>query len=102
MVRPNGVLKPTPKVSGAHWLLRLPLGAIIIQQGYIKFPLSADEAASYDLPLLLWSVAALGELVAGCALIVGGLIWHWFGDVITRLAGLAIALIVTGVLVVAY
>ncbi|MEM6462334.1 MAG: hypothetical protein AAF724_10495 [Pseudomonadota bacterium] len=91
-----------PSFSMAHWFLRLPLAAIIMQQGFSKFPLAADEAASYGLPLILWSSAAIGEFAAGAALIAGGAFRNWAGELITRAAGLAIAAIVAGVLMVAY
>ncbi|MEM1344726.1 MAG: hypothetical protein AAGI34_09130 [Pseudomonadota bacterium] len=91
-----------PAFSTAHWLIRLPLAGIILQQGFSKAPLAAEDAAAFGVPLFLWAMAALGEIVAGTALIAGGLINNWFGNVLTRLAGLAIAMIVFGVLYVAY
>ena len=91
-----------PAVQWADCLLRLPLAAIILQQASYKLPLNAEDAAAYGLPVLLWGLAAFGELAAGAGLLVGGLIRNWFGDAVTRLAGLGIAIIVAGVLVVAY
>lgn len=90
------------QVEGAHWLLRLPLALYILQQGLMKVPLSADDAAGYGLPLFAWGLAALGEIVAPALLIAGGLFRNWIGDAMTRMAGLGIAMIVAGVLVVAY
>lgn len=92
-----------PDMRFAHWPLRLLLAAIIFHQGLDKVPLSADDAASFDVPFFMWGAAAAGELLAGVALIVGGIainsIW---GDVLTRLGGLMLALIVTSVLIVVY
>ncbi len=91
-----------PRVSHAHWVLRLPLALVLVQYGLDKFPLSADVAAGWGLPLFLWALAGIGELVVAAMLIAGGL---WRGpaaEVITRLAGAGAAVIVTGVLIVAY
>ena len=91
-----------PEINAAHWFLRLPLALIIAQQGVNKLPLSADMAAGYGLPLALWALAAFGEIATGVGLVVGGLVRTWVGDLMTRLAGLGIAVIVAGVIVVAY
>ena len=91
-----------PSVRPAHWLIRLPLAAMILNQGIMKLPLTEADAASWGLPFVLWAMAALGEIAAGAALIVGGFVRNWIGDVLTRLAGLGIAMIVAGVLYVVY
>ncbi|MEM9781557.1 MAG: hypothetical protein AAF899_03680 [Pseudomonadota bacterium] len=91
-----------PAVNTAHWLIRLPLAAIILQQGLQKSPIDAADAEAFGLPVALWGLAALGEVIAGAALIAGAVIRSWIGDLMTRAAGAAIAAIVTGVLVVAY
>jgi hypothetical protein len=95
-------LRPLPELWHAHWLLRLPLVAVMVQQGIMKFPLSADDAAAYDLPFILWAMSAYGELLAAAGLIVGGLLANRMGDIITRLAGFAIAAVVAGVIAVVY
>ncbi|MEM6825656.1 MAG: hypothetical protein AAF566_11135 [Pseudomonadota bacterium] len=91
-----------PTVSAAHWLIRVPLAAIIFQQGLMKFPLAADDAASFGVPLVLWAFAAIGELACAALLVVGGLLSSWRGDLATRAAGAGIACIVVSVLYVAY
>ncbi|MEM6487797.1 MAG: hypothetical protein AAF677_05915 [Pseudomonadota bacterium] len=91
-----------PVFETAHWLLRLPLAAVILQQGFSKAPLSAAEAASYDLPVMLWAMAAIGEIGAGLLLLAGGVMQNWLGHLATRIAGFGIAAIVLGVLIVAY
>ena len=53
-----------PEFCKSQWLLRLPLALIIIQQATWKFPLSADDAASFGLPMTLWMIGAFGELFA--------------------------------------
>jgi len=91
-----------PQVNFAHWLLRLPLAAVALQQGMSKFPLSADAASGFGLPLALWGLAAIGEIAVGVMLILGGLIRGGSGDLMTRLAGAGLAVIVAGVIYVAY
>lgn len=91
-----------PDLAGAHWLLRIALSAFIAYQGYIKFPLLAADAEGFGVPYTLWILAALGEIGAGMALIVGGFSRTWIGDLATRTGGAVLALIVASVLVVVY
>ena len=102
-----------PEFCQSHWLLRLPLIVVFIQQGIMKIPVSAEEAATYGLSYLVWWFVAYGELLGGIGLIIGGLLWktpefmHYamghniiepYGDTITRLSGITIASIMTGVI----
>lgn len=96
------VAQDIPSVRPAHWLIRLPLAAMILNQGIMKLPLTEADAASWGLPFVLWAMAALGEIAASAALIFGGFVRNWIGDLLTRLAGLGIAMIVAGVLYVVY
>ncbi len=91
-----------PRAQFAHWLLRLPLALVLLQQGYDKFPLSADAAAGFGVPFALWAMAAVGEIAVGILLLVGGLMRGALGDLMTRIAGAGVAAIVAGVLYVAY
>ena len=63
-----------PEFCASHWLLRLPLAIVFIQQGLSKFPVTADDAASFELPYLVWWFVAYGELGAGVGLIAAALI----------------------------
>ena len=92
-----------PEFCMTHWLLRIPLSIVFIQQGISKFPVTVEEAETYDLPYLVWWVVAYGELGAGLGLIVGGLLSLknnilWIGDLITRFSGFTIGCITTGVI----
>ncbi|MCH2165565.1 MAG: hypothetical protein MK098_13055 [Marinovum sp.] len=99
----ESVAKRIPTVRSADWFIRIPLAAIIIEQGLIKIPDMAQQAADYGLPLLIFALAMLAEILGGVAIIVGGFIRNnWITDVLTRLAGLAIAIVVTGVIVMIY
>ena len=93
-----------PQFALSHWLLRIPLAIVFIQQGLSKFPVTLEEAQAYELPFLVWWVVAHGELGAGLGLIVGGIllflkkIWASLGDIITRFSGFTIGCITTGVI----
>ncbi len=91
-----------PRGTHAHWLLRLPLALVLLQQGFDKFPLSADAAAGFGVPFILWAMAAIGEIAVAGLLIAGGLLRGVTGDLVTRIAGLGLAAIVAGVIYVAY
>ena len=102
----NRLLNMLPEFCLSHWLLRIPLAVIFIQQGLSKFPVTLDGAESFDLPYIVWWFAAYGELGAGKGLLLGGLIGFtylhldhpWVEDVITRFSGLVICCIMTGVI----
>ena len=102
-----------PEFCMSHWLLRIPLAIIFIQQGLMKIPVDIEEAASYGLSYLVWWFVAYGELLGGLGLIIGGLlnktpatmeqifgvnlIEPW-GDAITRFSGFTLGCIMTGVI----
>lgn len=93
-----------PSFTLSHWLLRIPLSIVFIQQGLSKFPVSSDDAISYELPYLVWWFVAYGELGAGFGLLIGGIllffkkIWVPIGDLVTRFSGFTIGCITTGVI----
>ena len=91
-----------PEFYLSHWLLRIPLIIVFIQQGLSKLPVTLEDAQSFDLPYIVWWFAAYGELGAGIGLLVGGLMmyswWSWIGDLLTRFSGFVIGCIMTGVI----
>lgn len=95
-----------PEFCMSHWLLRIPLAVIFIQQGISKFPVTVEGAESFDLPYIVWWFAAWGELAAGVGLIVSGILglkffndWIQDGaDLLTRFCGITICSIMTGVI----
>ncbi|MEO0773575.1 MAG: hypothetical protein AAFZ04_10375 [Pseudomonadota bacterium] len=91
-----------PDIRAVHWLPRIVLASVIAYQGIIKFPLAADDAVSAGVPYILWFLTAVGEVAAAVALIAGGFLRSWVGDVLTRAGGLVIALITLAVIVVVY
>ena len=86
----------------SHWLIRIPLIIIFLQQGIAKLPVTVEGAESFDLPYIVWWFAAWGEVGAGLGLLVGGLFpkkFFWeLGDIITRFSGITICSIMTGVI----
>ena len=89
----------------SHWLIRIPLIIIFLQQGISKLPVTVEGAESFELPYIVWWFAAWGEVGAGLGLLVGGLfpkkyLWE-LGDIITRFSGITICCIMTGVIWIA-
>ncbi|MEL6645945.1 MAG: hypothetical protein AAFQ79_18585 [Pseudomonadota bacterium] len=92
-----------PTIRSADWFLRIPLAIIIIEQGWLKLPDFALQAEGYGLPLVLFGLATFAEIAGGLAILLGGLIRNnWMADALTRLGGLAIAIVVAGVIVMIY
>ena len=84
-----------------HWILRIPVSIVFIQQGLAKFPVTLEDAQSFDLPYLVWWFVAYGELGSGLGLLVGGVIARWWReipDLLTRFSGITICSIMTGVI----
>ena len=96
-----------PEFCLSHWLLRIPLAIIFIQQGWMKLPVDIDEAASYELSYIVWWFVAYGEFLSGIGILIGGVLtaaWtynemqDWIGDIITRFSGITMCCIMTGVI----
>ncbi len=97
------VVSRIPEFCMSHWLLRIPLSIVFIQQGLAKIPVTVEGAESFDLPYIVWWFAAYGELGAGIGLLVAGALatWAWgrdYGDMLTRFCGITICSIMTGVI----
>lgn len=96
-------VRKIPEFCMTHWLIRIPLVIVFLQQGLDKWPIDAETAASYELTLLVWTFVVLGELGGGLGLVVGGLL-NWvkrfkeFGDLVTRFSGIVLTGIMTGVI----
>ena len=99
----RNISEKLPDFCLSHWLYRIPLAIVFIQQGLSKFPVSVEDAESFGLPYLVWWVVSYGELGAGLGLIIGGILYtqklpHWIGDIFTRFSGITICCITTGVI----
>ena len=92
-----------PEFCMSHWLLRIPLAIVFIQQGLSKFPVTVEDAEAFELPYIVWWFVSYGELGAGLGLLVSGLLIYfkkldWVGDLLTRFSGITICSIMTGVI----
>lgn len=85
-----------PAVGGADWLIRLSVAATFIYHGATKFPNIAAGAEMMGMPFIVWLAVALGEIAAGVALLTGGALRTSFGDILSRLGGSGVAIIMVG------
>ena len=100
------MINKIPEFCQSHWLWRIPLAIVFIQQGWWKMPIDIAEAESYGLSYLTWWIVTYGEFFAGIGLLIGGVMniqWmyevpNWVGDMITRFSGITMTCIATGVI----
>jgi len=96
------IVHKIPEFCMSHWLFRIPLAIVFLQQGLSKLPFSIEDAEAFELPALVWWFVIYGEIGAGLGLLVGGaVIWQKFKefqDLITRFSGITICSIMTGVI----
>ena len=97
-----------PLIPITPWLLRLGLGTSFILHGIGKFPLPPEkmvtwfESMGYMYPEIVTSLVALGEVGAGVGIILGGLLNNHVGNLITRLSGGAVGVIMLGASFIAH
>ena len=102
----ESIAKPLMPIT--PWLLRLGLGTSFILHGIVKFPLPPEkmvtwfESMGYMQPEIVTSLVALGEVGAGVGIILGGLITNHAGNLITRLSGGAVGVIMLGAIFIAH
>ena len=46
--RVKNLLERLPEFCMSHWLLRIPLVVVFLQQGFSKFPVTVEGAESFD------------------------------------------------------
>lgn len=85
-----------PVIGGADWFIRLSIAGTFIYHGVTKFPNIAAGAEMMGMPFIVWLAVALGEIAAGVALLAGGALRNNFGDLLTRLGGVGVAIIMVG------
>lgn len=91
----------------APWILRLVLGVSFILHGLGKFPLPPEkmvtwfESMGIAAPEVVTSLVAIGEVGAGAAVIIGGLLGR-AGHIVTRLGGGAVVVIMIGAFYLAH
>ena len=97
-----------PLIPITPWLLRLGLGTSFILHGIGKFPLPPEkmvtwfESMGYMYPEIVTSLVALGEVGAGVGIILGGLLNNHVGNLLTRLSGGAVGVIMLGAIFIAH
>ena len=107
----KNILSKIPNFCLSHWLLRIPLAIVFLQQGMSKLPYSIEDAEAWELPYLVWWFVVYGELGAGLGLLLSGImvskiddtpIWDFWiqdlGDLLTRFCGIVMCCIMTGVI----
>ena len=84
----------------ASLIFRFGIGTAFIIHGLGKFPLPPQGLIEYfGLPPLLASIVAVSELMSGLALILGGFLKNPFGNLLTRLSGLNITILMITILI---
>ena len=102
----ESIAKPLMPIT--PWLLRLGLGTSFILHGSGKFPLPPErmvtwfESMGYMYPEIVTSMVAVGEVAAGAGIILGGLVSGHVGNLITRLSGGAVVIIMIGAILIAH
>tara|TARA_B100000609_G_scaffold127683_1_gene101712 strand:- start:185 stop:526 length:342 start_codon:yes stop_codon:yes gene_type:complete len=78
----------------ATLFLRLGIGIAFIIHGYGKFPLPPEGLVDYyDLHPFIASLVAISELSSGIILIISGFLKNPIGNILTRLVGLNIVIL---------
>ena len=87
----------------ASLIFRFGIGVAFIIHGTKKFPLPPQGLIeNFDLSPMLASTVALSELLTGLILIISGFIKNPFGNILTRLSGLNITILMITILVFAH
>jgi uncharacterized membrane protein YphA (DoxX/SURF4 family) len=87
----------------ASLIFRFGIGIAFIIHGSNKFPSPPQGLIEYfGLSPMLASTVALSELLSGLVLIVSGFIKNPFGNILTRLSGLNIVVLMISILVFAH
>ena len=98
--------KPMAPIS--FWLLRLGLGVAFFLHGFEKFPLPPENMTKwftklgFAFPELTTSAVAVGEVGAGLGIVLGGLVKGHVGNIITKVSGGAVVVIMSGAFIIAH
>ena len=87
----------------APLIFRFGIGIAFVIHGLDKFPLPPQGLIEYfDLSPVLASFVALSELLAGVILIISGFIKNPFGNLLTRVAGFMIIIMMISIFAIAH
>ena len=87
----------------ASLIFRFGIGIAFLIHGLNKFPLPPQGLIDYfDLSPTIASTVAISELLSGLILIISGFIKNPIGNLLTRLSGLNISILMTSILIFAH
>ena len=87
----------------ASLVFRFGIGVAFIIHGLNKFPLPPQGLIEYfDLSPTIASMVAISELLSGLVLIISGFIKNPIGNLLTRLSGLNISVLMVSILLFAH
>ena len=87
----------------ASLVFRFGIGVAFIIHGLNKFPLPPQGLIEYfDLSPTIASTVAISELLSGLVLIISGFIKNPIGNLLTRLSGLNISVLMVSILLFAH
>ncbi|AHM03240.1 hypothetical protein roselon_00828 [Roseibacterium elongatum DSM 19469] len=97
------ITERAPRFGLGQWMLRIPLAAILVNQGLLKvYGGMASNAEAFGIPVWAFALATLADFAAPAALILGGLYRHWTADLLTRVGGFTVAASTIAVIAVVY
>lgn len=81
-----------------HWLPRVALAGVFLFHGLEKFLVMGigGFAGMMGLPIAIAALVALAEVLAGAGIIAGATVRGALGDLVTRLAGIAMVPVLLG------
>ena len=87
----------------ASLVFRFGIGVAFIIHGLNKFPLPPQGLIEYfDLSPIIASTVAISELLSGLVLIISGFIKNPIGNLLTRISGLNISVLMVSILIFAH
>ena len=94
----NGEMNMETIRRNSHWLLRLALGSVFVFHGFGKFLDLSGFSQMMGLSMPIATLVAIAEAAGGIGIIVGA----FTKDIVTRLAGIAIAPVMLGAIVMVH
>ena len=91
-----------PLMGFADWIVRIGLGVSFFLHGFGKLPVDASGWLASNLGYPVALMVAWGEVLAGLGVVLGGLLSGAIGNLITRLSGGAIGIIMVGAITIAH
>ena len=91
-----------PLMGFADWIVRIGLGVSFFLHGFGKLPVDASGWLASNLGYPVALMVAWGEVLAGLGVVLGGLLSGAIGNLITRLSGGAIGIIMIGAITIAH